>query len=73
MFVEIRSIAVLGAGQMGAGIAQVASCSGFPVVLIDIEQRYVDRGIQTIEKSLSKLVSREKMSQEDAELSLIHI
>ena len=67
---EIQSVAVLGAGQMGAGIAQVAACSGFPVVMIDIEQRYIDRGIQTIEKSLSKLVSRQKMSQEDADVAM---
>ena len=60
-------MAVLGAGQMGAGIAQVAACSGYPVVMIDIEQKYLDRGIYTIEKSLSKLVSKQRMSQEEAE------
>ena len=60
-------MAVLGAGQMGAGIAQVAACSGYPVVMIDIEQKYLDRGISTIEKSLSKLVSKQRMSQEEAE------
>tara|TARA_B100001175_G_scaffold317361_1_gene333963 strand:+ start:7654 stop:8502 length:849 start_codon:yes stop_codon:yes gene_type:complete len=64
---EIKALAVLGAGQMGAGIAQVAACSGYPVVMIDIEQKYLDRGIYTIEKSLSKLVSKQRMSQEEAE------
>ena len=64
---EIKALAVLGAGQMGAGIAQVAACSGYPVVMIDIEQKYLDRGISTIEKSLSKLVSKQRMSQEEAE------
>ena len=67
---EIGRIAVLGAGQMGAGIAQVASCAGFPVVMIDIEQKYIDRGIQTIEKSLSKLVSKQKMTQEEADVAI---
>ena len=67
---EIGRIAVLGAGQMGAGIAQVASCAGFPVVMIDIEQKYIDRGIQTIEKSLSKLVSKQKMTQEEADIAI---
>ena len=38
---EIERLAVLGAGQMGAGIAQVAACSGYPVVMIDIEQDYL--------------------------------
>ena len=67
---EIGRIAVLGAGQMGAGIAQVASCAGFPVVMIDIEQKYLDRGIQTIEKSLSKLVSKQRMTQEEADVAI---
>ena len=67
---EIGSIAVLGAGQMGAGIAQVASCSGLPVVMIDIEQKYIDKGIGTIEKSLSKLVSKERMTQEEADVAM---
>ena len=55
---------------MGAGIAQVASCSGLPVVMIDIEQKYIDRGIETIEKSLSKLVSKDRMTQEEADVAM---
>ena len=55
---------------MGAGIAQVASCSGLPVVMIDIEQKYIDRGIGTIEKSLSKLVSKDRMTQEEADVAM---
>lgn len=70
---KIGSIAVLGAGQMGAGIAQVASCSGLPVVMIDIEQKYIDKGIGTIEKSLSKLVSKERMTQEEADVAMSFI
>ncbi len=60
-------MAVLGAGQMGNGITQVAACAGIEVVMIDIQQEYVDKGIATIEKSLAKLVSKERMSQEDAD------
>ena len=60
-------MAVLGAGQMGNGITQVAACAGIQVVMIDIQQEYVDKGIATIEKSLAKLVSKERMSQEDAD------
>ena len=63
---SITKMAVLGAGQMGNGITQVAACAGIEVVMIDIQQEYVDKGISTIEKSLSKLVSKERMSQEDA-------
>ena len=60
-------MAVLGAGQMGNGITQVAACAGIEVVMVDIKQEFVDNGITTIEKSLAKLVSKERMSQEDAD------
>ena len=67
---EISSLAVLGAGQMGAGIAQVAACSGIPVVMIDIKQEYLDRGFSGMEKSLSKLVSKGRMTQEEAKSAI---
>ncbi|MEC7279275.1 MAG: 3-hydroxybutyryl-CoA dehydrogenase [Candidatus Thermoplasmatota archaeon] len=63
----IERIAVIGAGQMGNGIAQVAATSGFEVVMIDIDQEAVDRGMATIERSLNKLVQKERLSQEDAD------
>jgi 3-hydroxybutyryl-CoA dehydrogenase len=64
---SIEKIAVLGAGQMGNGITQVAACAGYEVTMIDIKQEFVDKGIATIEKSLAKLVSKERMSQADAD------
>ena len=70
---SIAKIAVLGAGQMGNGITQVAACAGYTVTMIDIEQAYVDRGIASIEKSLAKLVSKDRMSQEDAEAARARI
>ncbi len=63
----IERIAVIGAGQMGNGIAQVAATSGFEVVMIDIDQAAVDRGMATIERSLGKLVQKERLSQADAD------
>jgi len=63
----IQRIAVLGAGQMGNGIAQVAACSGYDVVMIDIKDEFVANGIATIEKSLAKLVAKERMTQADAD------
>ena len=60
-------MAVLGAGQMGNGITQVAACAGIEVVMIDIQQEYVDKGIATIERSLAKLVSKERMTQSEAD------
>ena len=70
---SIQKIAVLGAGQMGNGITQVAACAGYHVTMIDIKQEYVDNGMAMISKSLSKLVSKERMSQEDADGALSRI
>ena len=64
---EIAKIAVLGAGQMGNGITQVAACAGYQVVMIDVKQDFVDRGLKSIEYSLAKLVSKERMTQEAAD------
>jgi len=58
-------IMVLGAGTMGAGIVQNAAQSGFEVVLRDIKQEFVDKGIAGIEKTLSKSVDKGKMTAED--------
>jgi len=71
--VEIRSIAVLGAGQMGNGIAQVAACAGYDVTMIDIEQEFIERGMDAIERSLGKLVAKERMSREDADSALARV
>ena len=71
--VEIRSIAVLGAGQMGNGIAQVAACAGYEVTMIDIEESFVERGMAAIEGSLGKLVAKERMSREDADSALARV
>ena len=73
LVMSISKMAVLGAGQMGNGITQVAACAGIEVVMIDIQQEYVDKGIATIERSLSKLVSKERMTQEDADAALARI
>ena len=70
---SIQKIAVLGAGQMGNGITQVAACAGYHVTMIDIKHEYVDNGMATISKSLAKLVSKERMSQEDADGALSRI
>ena len=67
---EIAKIAVLGAGQMGAGIAQVSACAGYEVVMIDISQEFVDRGMETISSSLGKLVSKGRMSEEESSSAL---
>ena len=58
-------IAVIGAGTMGNGIAQVAAMAGFHVVMRDIEQRFVDNGLKNIDKSLSKMVEKGKMPADE--------
>jgi 3-hydroxybutyryl-CoA dehydrogenase len=66
----IERVAVLGAGQMGAGIAQVSACAGYEVVMIDISQEFVDRGMGTISSSLEKLVLKGRMSEEESASAL---
>ena len=66
----IQKIGVIGAGQMGNGIAQVAACAGYDVVMVDIKEEYVEKGLGTIQFSLGKLVSKGRMTQEDADAAL---
>ncbi len=69
----IEKIAILGAGQMGNGIAQVAASAGFLVLMIDIKQDYVDNGMLAIENSLARMVKKDRMSIEDADQALARI
>ena len=69
----IQKIGVIGAGQMGNGIAQVAACAGYDVVMVDIKDEYVEKGLGTIQFSLGKLVSKERITQEDADSALARI
>jgi 3-hydroxybutyryl-CoA dehydrogenase len=61
----IQKIQVVGAGQMGSGIAQVAAQAGLVVHLADVEQEMVERGLETIKKNLSGSVDKERISQEE--------
>ena len=69
----IETIGVLGAGQMGAGIAQVAATSGFKVTLVDVSDEAVARGVATISKSLGRLVRKERLTQEDADAAAARV
>lgn len=64
---DIKRIAVVGAGDMGHGIGEVAAISGYKVNLYDIKQEFVDKGLGKIKESLVKQVSKQKMSQADME------
>ena len=61
---EIKNITVLGSGIMGHGIAQVSAMAGYNVVLRDIEQQFLDKAMGKVKWSLDKLVSKEKISEE---------
>ncbi|UCH82650.1 MAG: 3-hydroxybutyryl-CoA dehydrogenase [Candidatus Latescibacterota bacterium] len=62
---EIKSVAVLGAGTMGNGIAQVFAQSGFDVKMIDIKNEFLERGIGAIGKSLDRMIKKEKITADD--------
>ena len=64
---DIKNITVLGSGIMGHGIAQVSAMSGYNVVLRDVEQQFLDRAMEKIRWSLDKLVSKQKLSQQDSD------
>jgi 3-hydroxybutyryl-CoA dehydrogenase len=67
---DIKNIAVIGAGLMGNGIAQVSAQAGFAVTMMDIEQRFVDKGRATIEKNLKRATDKGKMEASEAEAIL---
>ena len=62
---EVKTLGVIGAGQMGAGIAQVAAAYGLKVVMNDIAKEFVDKGFAAIENNLSRMVKKEKISDEE--------
>src|SRR5215831_13111855 len=67
---DVKTLAVVGAGQMGAGIAQVAAQSGVPVVLIDVSRDLVDKGLAGIRAQLDKAVSKGKVKPDEAQAAL---
>jgi len=70
---EIRTIGVIGAGQMGSGIAQVASTHGFGVRLVDIAREQLDAALSKIDYFLSRAVSKGRMSEEEKKAALARI
>src|SRR5215217_6823916 len=64
---DVNKVGVLGAGLMGHGIAQVSAQAGYDVVLREVEQERLDKGIGKIEKQLARAVEKGKMEQADAD------
>lgn len=67
---EINTITVLGAGNMGHGIAEVAAIAGYDVYMRDINEEFVQNGYESIEWSLGKLAEQDQMSEEEADAAL---
>jgi 3-hydroxybutyryl-CoA dehydrogenase len=70
---EIRRVGVIGAGTMGNGIAHVFARSGYPVVLCEVEQRFLDRGLETLRKNLEREAAKGKITADDAQASLARV
>jgi 3-hydroxybutyryl-CoA dehydrogenase len=70
---EIRKVAVVGAGAMGNGIVHVLARSGFQVTMCDVEQRFLDRALETISKNLEREVAKGKLTAKDRAAALKRI
>jgi len=69
----IKTVGVLGAGTMGNGIAHVFARAGFRVILRDVEKRFLDRGLETINKNLEREVKKGKLSEDDVPVVVARI
>lgn len=70
---DIRKVCVVGAGTMGSGITQVVAQAGYKVVMVDVKQEFLDRGLSAIQDSLDKFVARNRISRENMEAALKNI
>ncbi|QIB74159.1 3-hydroxybutyryl-CoA dehydrogenase [Halogeometricum borinquense] len=70
---DVETVGVVGAGTMGNGIAQVAAMAGYDVVMRDIKMEFVERGLDSIEDSLSRFVEKDQLSQTEADDALDRI
>jgi 3-hydroxybutyryl-CoA dehydrogenase len=70
---EIKKVGVVGCGTMGAGIAQLCAQSGYQVVVSEINEEFLNKGLASIEKALARLVEKEKISSQDKETALSRI
>ncbi len=69
----IHTVGVIGAGTMGNGIAQVCAAAGFQVIMVDINQQALERALATIDRSLERLVQKEKLADEGKQQALENI
>ncbi len=70
---QMKRVGVIGAGTMGSGIAQIFARGGYSVVLCDVEQRFLNRGLETVIRNLDREVAKGKISEDDKESALRRI
>jgi 3-hydroxybutyryl-CoA dehydrogenase len=70
---DLRTVGVVGAGQMGAGVAQVAAVGGYEVTLSDVAPGQLERAMKGIQGSLTKLVEKGRLEQQDVDAALLRI
>ncbi len=70
---SIKQVAIIGAGQMGNGIAHVTALAGYKVLLVDVAQTALDKGLTTIQKNLTRQVKKQKISQQAMDDALKNI
>src|SRR5271157_5458408 len=70
---EIKTVGIVGAGTMGNGIAHVFAKAGYSVMLVDVEQTFLDRAMSTIGKNLEREVAKGKLTAEARDAALKRI
>ena len=70
---NIQTVGIIGAGTMGNGIAQVCAVAGVPVIMVDISEAAVAKGISTVANSLDRLIRKEKITEADKQAALARI
>jgi 3-hydroxybutyryl-CoA dehydrogenase len=70
---EIKTVGVIGAGQMGAGIAHVCALAGYEVALNDISEERIEAGVRTIRANMARQVAKGHLTQDKMDLGLTHI
>jgi len=70
---ELKKVGVIGAGTMGNGIAHVFAVSGYDVLMMDIEESFLDRAIARITKNLDRMIKKEKITEADRDAALKRI
>ncbi|MBN8721894.1 MAG: 3-hydroxybutyryl-CoA dehydrogenase [Acidobacteria bacterium] len=73
MYMEIKKVGVIGCGLMGSGIAQVSAVAGYEVIICEVSQEFLDKGVKGIQGSLAKLVEKGKLSDEDRNATLARL